>query len=30
MISFDPNIRKEVMKSDDARKRLYEESKPQT
>ena len=24
MISFDPNIRKEVMKSDDARKRLYE------
>ncbi|MEY8337669.1 sugar kinase [Lachnospiraceae bacterium 62-35] len=24
MVSFDPNIRKEVMKSDDARKRLYE------
>lgn len=24
MISFDPNIRKEVMKSEDARKRLYE------
>lgn len=24
MVSFDPNIRKEVMKSDDAKKRLYE------